>query len=173
MYQKAMPAGAAGYVTPSYGMEAILNPSATTNEEPAVTPVEPQGPTKITSWLIVDHNNFAQAVQNQLVDYYNNYPTEAAQDGQTWPPFTASKFPWLVINYNFDGDSEVIVKYNGTIVFNDWKPTAKVTREDNTQVNRTYAIMSVPEDLGLTQFTETVEGNETSLNPSNIEVFIG
>lgn len=168
MYQKAMPAGSAGIMAPSYGMETILKPV-----EQTIIIEEPQGPTKITSWLIVDHNNFEQARQNQLVDYYNNYPTEATQDGETWPPFTPSKFPWLVINYNFDGNSEVIVKYNGTIVFDDWKPSAKITNELNNQVDRTYAIMSVPEDLGLTQFTETVSGNETSINPSNIEVFIG
>lgn len=41
MYQKAMPAGSAGYVTPSYGMEAILKPQVVTPEpeEPVFTPV--------------------------------------------------------------------------------------------------------------------------------------
>ena len=33
MYQKAMPAGSAGYITPSYGMEAVLKPL-----EPTFTP---------------------------------------------------------------------------------------------------------------------------------------
>lgn len=33
MYQKAMPAGAAGYVTPSYGMEEILKPVEPVEEE--------------------------------------------------------------------------------------------------------------------------------------------
>lgn len=43
MYQKAMPAGAAGYITPSYGMEAILKPVEQTKpevpEETEFTPV--------------------------------------------------------------------------------------------------------------------------------------
>lgn len=38
---------------------------------------------KISSWLIVDHTNFAEARHNQLEDYYNNYPIEAQQDGET------------------------------------------------------------------------------------------
>lgn len=42
MYQKAMPAGSAGIIAASYGMEAILGPVVTpvTPEEPA-TPEEP------------------------------------------------------------------------------------------------------------------------------------
>lgn len=122
------------------------------------------------SSLIVDHNNYADAYANQLVDYYNNYPTEAAQDGPTWPAFTPSKFPWLVINHNFNGDTEVTVYYQGEKVFGDWKPSAKITREDNTEVDRTYAILSVPEDLGLTMYTESTAGNEILLNPEDIEV---
>ena len=39
MYQKAMPAGSAGIMAPSYGMEAILNPQQ--QIEPAVEPQEP------------------------------------------------------------------------------------------------------------------------------------
>lgn len=39
MYQKAMPAGAAGYITPSYGMEAVLKPAVSTPEEPTFVPV--------------------------------------------------------------------------------------------------------------------------------------
>ena len=40
MYQKAMPAGSAGIMAASYGMEAILKPQVeTTPEEPAFTPV--------------------------------------------------------------------------------------------------------------------------------------
>lgn len=43
MYQKAMPAGSAGIMAASYGMEAILGPVATekptTPEEPTFTPV--------------------------------------------------------------------------------------------------------------------------------------
>lgn len=43
MYQKAMPAGSAGIIAASYGMEAILGPIATeeptTPEEPVFTPV--------------------------------------------------------------------------------------------------------------------------------------
>ena len=120
--------------------------------------------------LIVDHTNFATARHAELTDYYNNYPTEANQDGETWPAFTPSKFPWLVINHEFDGDTEVTVYYQGEKVFGDWKPSAKVTREDNTEVDRTYAILSVPEDLGLTQFTESAAGNEILINPEDIEV---
>ena len=37
MYQKAMPAGSAGIMAASYGMEAVLGPVAT--EEPVFTPV--------------------------------------------------------------------------------------------------------------------------------------
>jgi len=33
-----MPAGSAGYVTPSYGMEAVLKPQVVTPEEPAEEP---------------------------------------------------------------------------------------------------------------------------------------
>lgn len=40
MYQKAIPAGAAGYITPSYGMEEILKPQ--TQEESQTQ--EPQIP---------------------------------------------------------------------------------------------------------------------------------
>ena len=43
MYQKAMPAGSAGIMAASYGMEAILSPvvteEQTTPEEPVFTPV--------------------------------------------------------------------------------------------------------------------------------------
>lgn len=38
MYQKAMPAGSAGYIAPSYGMEAVLKPVVPT-EEPEFVPV--------------------------------------------------------------------------------------------------------------------------------------
>lgn len=40
MYQKAMPAGSAGYITPSYGMEAILKPQNQEDitPEPVFTP---------------------------------------------------------------------------------------------------------------------------------------
>ena len=120
--------------------------------------------------LVVDHTNFAEARQNELVDYYNNYPTEANQDGDTWPAFTPSKFPWLVINHEFDGNTEVVVYYQGEKVFGDWKPSAQVQQENGNMVNRTYAILSVPEDCGLTQFTETAAGNEVLLNPKDIEV---
>ena len=40
MYQKAMPAGSAGIMAASYGMEAILKLAENTNSEP-VTPEEP------------------------------------------------------------------------------------------------------------------------------------
>ena len=127
---------------------------------------------KINSWLIVDHTNFAEAVQNQLVDYYTNYPTEARQDGETWPPFTAAAFPWFVVNYNFDGDSELKVYRNNELVFSNWKPSAKITVEGNNVVNRTYAILSVPEDLNLRDYTETNEGNELRMNPAEFKVYI-
>lgn len=39
MYQKAMPAGSAGIMAASYGMEAILKPTEVTPEEPVFTPV--------------------------------------------------------------------------------------------------------------------------------------
>ena len=120
--------------------------------------------------LVVDHTNFADVRHTALEDYYNNYPTEANQDGDTWPAFTPSKFPWLVINHNFDGDTEVTVYYQGEKVFDGWKPSAQVEQEGGTLVDRTYAILSVPEDLGLTQFIESAEGNEILLNGEDIEV---
>lgn len=43
MYQKAMPAGSAGIMAASYGMEAILKPieeNSVTPEEPIVEPEE-------------------------------------------------------------------------------------------------------------------------------------
>ena len=122
------------------------------------------------SFLIVDHTNFAEARHNQLTDYYTNYPTEASQDGENWPAFTPSKFPWLVVNHEFDGNTELQVYYQGEKVFGDWKPSAQVEQEGGTMVARTYAILSVPEDCGLTQFTETAAGNEVLLNPEDIEV---
>lgn len=44
MYQKAMPAGSAGYIAPSYGMEAILKPieSVQEEEQPQEQQQEPQ-----------------------------------------------------------------------------------------------------------------------------------
>lgn len=44
MYQKAMPAGSAGIMAPSYGMEAILKPTETSNVEPQETPTVPEEP---------------------------------------------------------------------------------------------------------------------------------
>lgn len=44
MYQKAMPAGAAGYITPSYGMEAVLKPIEPVQEEEQQQEPEPQEP---------------------------------------------------------------------------------------------------------------------------------
>ena len=48
MYQKAMPAGSAGIIAPSYGMEAILKPIEPVQEEeqqqePPVTPTPDPG----------------------------------------------------------------------------------------------------------------------------------
>lgn len=126
---------------------------------------------KINSWLIVDHTNFAEARHNQLEDYYNNYPTEAQQDGEDWPPFTAAAFPWFVVNYPFDGTIIVNIYYKNKSVLN-WKPSAKVTQQGGTMVDRTYAILSVPEDLNLRDFTETVEGNEMRLDPADFKVYL-
>lgn len=42
MYQKAMPAGSAGIIAPSYGMEAILKPAEPVQEEEQQQ--EPQTP---------------------------------------------------------------------------------------------------------------------------------
>ncbi len=44
MYQKAMPAGAAGYITPSYGMEAVLKPIEPVQEQEQQQEPEPQEP---------------------------------------------------------------------------------------------------------------------------------
>lgn len=127
---------------------------------------------KISSWLIVDHTNFADARHNQLEDYYNNYPLEAQQDGESWPPFTASAFPWFVVNYNFDGVIRLNIYYkNGLVV--SYVPTAKVEREDGQLVDRTYAIIGIPAEFaGLVEYTETVEGNPNRLNPADFKVYI-
>ena len=42
MYQKAMPAGSAGIMATSYGMEAILKPIEVSNTEPEENPVTPE-----------------------------------------------------------------------------------------------------------------------------------
>ena len=44
MYQKAMPAGSAGIMAASYGMEAILKPIEVSNTEPEDIPVVPEEP---------------------------------------------------------------------------------------------------------------------------------
>lgn len=128
---------------------------------------------KISSWLIVDHTNFAEARHNQLEDYYNNYPSEAQQDGETWPAFTPSAFPWFVINYPFDGNSKINVYHNNELIF-EWKPSAMVIQESGNKVNRTYAILSVPssEDLNLPEYTETAQGNDVLANPAEFKVYI-
>lgn len=128
---------------------------------------------KISSWLIVDHTNFAEARHNQLEDYYNNYPTEAQQDGETWPAFNPAAFPWFVINYDFDGNSKINVYHNNELIF-EWKPSAMVTQESGNKVNRTYAILSVPssEDLNLPEYMETAQGNELLVDPSEFKVYI-
>ena len=120
----------------------------------------------VTSWILVDHTNFATARNDQLVDYYNNFPTEAAQDGEDWPPFTPSKFPWFVINGDntiFDENNELnfYFQWNNKL---QWTPSAQVENESGSKVDRTYAIASVPEDFGLTQYVETTEWTETLPN---------
>jgi len=128
---------------------------------------------KVSSWLIVDHTNFAEARHNQLEDYYNNYPTEARQDGETWPAFNPAAFPWFVINYDFDGSSKINIYRNNELIF-EWKPSAMITQESGNKVNRTYAILSVPssEDLNLPEYTETAQGNELLVDPSEFKVYI-
>lgn len=44
MYQKAMPAGSAGIMATSYGMEAILKPTEPVQEEEQQQEPEPQEP---------------------------------------------------------------------------------------------------------------------------------
>ena len=127
---------------------------------------------KIFSWLIVDHTNFAEARHNELEDYYNNYPVEARQDGETWPPFTVSAFPWFVVNYSFDGIKKLHVYYKGEEKI-AYCPSAKVEREDGQIVDRTYAIIGIPADFaGLDEYTETVEGNPKKLNPEDFKVYL-
>lgn len=128
---------------------------------------------KISSWLIVDHTNFAEARHNQLEDYYNNYPTEARQDGETWPPFTASVFPWFVVNYNFNGVKvkRLNIYYKGELKVS-YVPTAEVEREDGQLVPRTYAIIDIPSSMGLVDYTETVEGNPNRLDPADFKVYL-
>lgn len=127
--------------------------------------------TVANNFTIVDHTNFASARHNQLEDYYNNYPQEAYNDGETWPAWTPSAFPWIVVNYNFDGNTTLIVKYQGSEVFRTL-PFAQVEREDGTMVARTYSIWSLPNDCGLTQFTESAAGNELLANPADFEVLL-
>lgn len=128
---------------------------------------------------VVDHRNFGDAnIQTKLADYYANYPVEARQDGTTWPPFTASKFPWLLINYNFNGNEELIVYFQGNKVFDGWKPSAMIDQYDNeghesgTSVARTYAILSVPDECHLTDYVETVAGTDVLLDPADFKVYI-
>lgn len=129
--------------------------------------------TIINNAIIIDHTNFAEARHNQLEDYYNNFPSEAAGDGETWPPYNPAMFPWLVVNYNFNGEETLHIEYKGEerLV---WTPSAEVTCEDGTKVPRTYGIISVSssEDLGLSEFTETVEGNELLANINDFKVYI-
>lgn len=135
---------------------------------------EPKAPVipgeKITSWLIVDHDNFAQARHSQLEDYYNNYPSEATGDGETWPPYNPAMFPWFVVNHAFDGITIVNIYRNGEKVF-DWKPSAKVEQEGGTKVDRTYVIIGI-QDFGWSEYAETIEGNPNKLNPNEFEVYL-
>lgn len=126
---------------------------------------------KISSWLIVDHTNFAEARHNQLEDYYNNYPSEAEHDGETWPPYNAAMFPWFVVNYEFDGDTTIHIYEKNKEVFR-WKPSALVTKEDQTLIARTYGIVGVPGDMNMTEYTETVEGNSNRLDPNNFKIYL-
>ena len=128
-----------------------------------------QNTTVCNTWLIVDHRNFAEARHNQLEDYYNNYPVEAQQDGETWPPFTASKFPWLVVNYNFDGNTTANFYYKDELKLS-WKPSAKVEQESGNFVDRTYGILSIPEEFNIPEFTETIEGTDVFIDPNDIRV---
>jgi len=103
------------------------------------------------TWTIVDHTNFAEASTNQLAGYYSAYPTEASQDWTSWPAFTPSKFPRLVVNHNFDGNTTIKVTYKDgdeNKVFT-WKPSDKFW---GTEVARNAWIMWIPEDLWLWTF---------------------
>jgi len=121
-------------------------------------------------FLIVDHTNFADARNNELADYYNNYPTEASQDGESWPPFTASAFPWVVVNHAFDGNTVLKLFYKGSEVLS-YTPSAEVEKEDGSNVARTYAIIGVP-SLGETfeEFAETNDGTDNLIDPSDFTV---
>ena len=106
-----------------------------------------------------------------MEDYYNNYPSEAEHDGETWPPYNAAMFPWVVVNYEFDGDTTIHIYEKNKEVFS-WKPSALVAKEDQTLVARTYGIIGVPGDIGMTEYTETVEGNPKSMNPADFKVYL-
>ena len=121
-------------------------------------------------FAIVDHTNFAELRHSKyLEDYYDCWPDEARQDGETWPPFTPSKFPWLAVAYAFDGKTKVSVKYKNLDKVVEWTPSATTGPEGDYP--RTWTILGVPEDFPeLAEYTETTEGNELLLNPSDFEV---
>jgi len=120
------------------------------------------------NFLIVDHRNFAEARYNELNDYYTLNPVEAEQDGDTWPPFDPTQFPWLVVNHNFDGATYIRVLYKNGERF-VWKPSAKIW---GTDVDRTYGIISVPAegDLNLPEYTETIDGTDVLTKSTDFEV---
>ncbi|MBR7037542.1 hypothetical protein IKI14_07045 [bacterium] len=43
-------------------------------------------------------------------------------------PWTPSKFPWLFINHNFDGNTEVVISYNGAVVLSGWFPSSQIEK---------------------------------------------
>ena len=121
-------------------------------------------------FVIVDHHNFAELRHSKyLENYYDCWPDEARQDGETWPPFTPSAFPWLAVYYPFDGKTSVTVKYKGLDRVEQWTPSALTGPNDDYP--RTWTIMGVPADFPeLAEYTETTEGNPLRLNVEDFEV---
>ena len=151
-------------------------------------------------WIFIDHTNYANVANTWLADYYTNYEAEAWQDGindpafawgavhqNTWcangsngcvdghvMPWTPSKFPWLFINHNFDGNTEVVISYNGAVVLSGWFPSSQIEKynlawESAGSVDRTYGFVSVPEELNLGT-AETAEWTAHGLDLSKFEV---
>ena len=150
--------------------------------------------------VVIDHNNFKDAAGTWLADYYRNYPEEYIQDvydlesfewGAEHPlwawrttPWVPSAFPWFFIKHEFDGNTKVIVSYDG-VIKEEYTPSAEVdthvltnpdvewdkTYTDGDPVQRTYSFFGIP-GLNLGDFTENASWNDnvSSLDTSKFEV---
>lgn len=124
--------------------------------QPSVNPdVEPDIEFRVT---LVDHRNFSDAVKDELKDYYTYYPEQAVGDGEEWPPYDSSHFPWIVVNYNFDGNTKIHIESELMAEAFEWQPSAFIG--DDEDKPRTFGIIGLPEDLGLTAYADTDAGRD-------------